>query len=100
MCRSDRCTKFPGKVFGRFLQNVAVPMNWCDVNSVDSLWLSLQMQRQGVETCYELGWQPYTGEGNETLHSATSKGVPRTAAANDITDTNKVPLSNDSADAR
>ncbi|MNN75337.1 hypothetical protein D3C81_1916330 [compost metagenome] len=58
------------------------------------------MQRQGVETCYELGWQPYTGEGNETLHSATSKGVPRTAAANDITDTNKVPLSNDSADAR
>ncbi|WP_218028107.1 hypothetical protein, partial [Pseudomonas migulae] len=47
--------KFLGKVVGSFLQVVAVSMNWCEVNSMDSLWLSQQEQRQGVGT---LGQSP------------------------------------------
>lgn len=42
--------KFLGKPIGSFLQVVAVSINWCDVRSVDSLWLSLRMQWQGVGT--------------------------------------------------
>jgi hypothetical protein len=44
----SQATKFLGKVVGSFLQNVSVSMNWCEVRSVDSLWLSLRMQWQGV----------------------------------------------------
>ncbi|KMM92197.1 hypothetical protein ACFQD2_24380 [Pseudomonas lini] len=40
--------KFLGKVIGSFLQLVAVSMNWCEMRSIDSLWLSLRMQWQGV----------------------------------------------------
>ena len=40
--------EFPGKVVGSFLQLVAVSMNWCEMRSMDSLWLSLRMQWQGV----------------------------------------------------
>jgi hypothetical protein len=40
--------KFLDKVVGSFLQLVAVSMNWCEMFSIDSLWLSLQMQWQGV----------------------------------------------------
>ncbi len=43
-------TKCLDKLVGSFLQPVAVSMNWCEVISMDSLWLSLQMQRQGVGT--------------------------------------------------
>jgi hypothetical protein len=43
-------SKFPDNVVGSFLQNVSVSMNWCEVRSMDSLWLSLQMQWQGVGT--------------------------------------------------
>jgi len=41
---------FPGRVLGRFLQNLAVFMKWCDVRSVDSLWRSLTVQWWGVGT--------------------------------------------------
>jgi hypothetical protein len=50
MCLSDLGAKFPDKSIGSFLQAVAASMNWCDVRSVDSLWLSLRMQWQGVGT--------------------------------------------------
>ncbi len=40
----------PGDVVGDFLQDAAVSMNWCEMSSIDSLWLSLQMQWQGVGT--------------------------------------------------
>lgn len=42
--------EFMGKVAGSFLQVVAALMKWCEVRSMDSLLLSLQMQRQGVGT--------------------------------------------------
>ncbi|MNF76488.1 hypothetical protein D3C76_626260 [compost metagenome] len=41
---------FPGKVLGRFLQNLAVFMKWCDAISVDNLWRSLTIQWWGVGT--------------------------------------------------
>jgi len=47
---SDWKANFLGKVVGSFLQSAAVSMNWCEVNSMDSLWLSLQKQWQGVGT--------------------------------------------------
>ncbi len=41
---------FSDAVLGRFLQNLAVFMNWCDMSSVDSLWWSLTIQWWGVGT--------------------------------------------------
>ena len=42
--------KFLGKVVGSFLQLVSVSMNWCEMFSIDSLWLSLKTQWWGVGT--------------------------------------------------
>lgn len=50
MWLSDGGAKFPDTVIGRFLQAVAVSMNWCDMFSIDSLWWSLKTQWQGVGT--------------------------------------------------
>ena len=45
-----RVGNFLNKVLGRFLQNVAVFMKWCDASSVDSLLRSLTIQWWGVGT--------------------------------------------------
>jgi hypothetical protein len=50
MCPSDKGAKYQGNVLGDFLQVLAVSMNWCDVISIDSLWLSPQKRWQGVGT--------------------------------------------------
>ncbi|CAI8746562.1 hypothetical protein EMIT0P74_130141 [Pseudomonas sp. IT-P74] len=41
---------FPGKVLGRFLQNVAAFMNWCHEGAADSLCQPLTTQWWGVGT--------------------------------------------------
>jgi hypothetical protein len=44
------CCEILDKVLGRFLQNLAVFMKWCDASSVDSLWQPLTTQWWGVGT--------------------------------------------------
>jgi len=45
-----QATKILGELVGDFPRVVVVCVNWCAMSFVDSLWLSLRIQWQGVGT--------------------------------------------------